>query len=111
MPNTPLVKRSTFFVSPDTNGKQIRTERLGKKLLMAVQTAHPTLTAHLLRREAVVTVRWQHVAIVSCKDRDYEPDVLWDNEVVAKHQIDKPKALELFRKACELNTSRVSWSL
>ncbi len=103
------------FANRDKNGKIIREEVLGKKLLkvvqdeLAAQQPPNTSSVHYKRREAAVYINW----IPGAKVEATGPDdwvLKWNNEVAGDNHLDKQKIAEVLRNTASERSS-VEWSL
>lgn len=94
---TPADRTVRVYVNPDKSPKQKLTESSAKRLLKAVREVHGG-NCHLLRREGIVTINWQHVVRV-----DPQPDrsvkLRWNPPMVAHHNLNKDRVTAVFNNS------------
>ena len=106
----PNGQQARIYISPDKNDLQIKTEQSGKRLLEAARAIHPNLEWHLIRKQGIVTVGWDRVALaVPITSTNIE--IQWLHETAARHQINKDAIIQKFDQISASSGVNLPWSV
>jgi len=93
---------TNVYLSRDKSQRQVRIEMEMRRLRAAVESRHPGLSGHYDRVKGIFSIGWVPIAKLD-PIADAPTRVLWVNEAVQQHKIEKDEINRLFH---ESNTRR-----
>ena len=106
----PSGETARIYISPDKSEKQIFTEMATKRLVDAVKKIHSTgiPEVHGLKRDGMVTIGWQRAIKLEPK-ADKTCSLMWIQELVEKHNLDKTAIEEAFHTSLAASGVNLQW--
>jgi len=101
---------SKVYAGPDKNLRQILREGATKKLRKIIDTMLPKEEAFALKKDGVVTIGWQKLALVQPQN-DKSVNIQFNNATVDKFKLDKALIRQKFEAAWAASASEVEWSV
>ena len=106
----PFRDRSTSYISPDKNPKQLRTEQGCRKLFRAFKAVHPDKSVHQDKRSGVVSVEWHPCAKVVPDHEPHSFTVQWNVSALERTSVNKQSVMEAFN-ASTGSESGIQWQI